>query len=460
MLRTRKYERPVEALLLGITILVALLGFTLTSMALHLQNGDSPLSGLPGALALPMLIGLVFTGVHMLLLRRHFQGEEILLPAVALLFSLGMIMIFRLQGTDGAWQQIVRGFLPGMLIAGAFIVYPRLNEQMRQWAVPISLIGLGLAFITGLFGVMDETGTRLALKLGPLPAIQISEMIKLALIIFLAWFIDQEGVKMEGRSHVLFGRLRIPSLRYFLPGLLFVALATLALVRMSDFGAVLILGCIFFSMLYAGFDPRMFATVAAIAAGMAVVVGLVLVFAWHVPSVIQNRILAYRDPWSTTQLMVNGTPSGVTIAEGPGYQIQQSIYAVVAGGLSGSGLGFGTPEFIPLAASDFVFAALLEELGSVMGVAVLAFYMLLVLRLFRVALMLPRAQTFERLLLIGIAIHFFTQVFIMIGGTLNLIPMTGVTLPFLSLGGSALMTNLAEIGIALGLAQRLEVRRI
>ncbi len=459
MLPTRKYERPIEALLLAMAILVALLGFTLTSLALHLQDGDNPLTGLPGALALPVLLGLLFSGVHVLLLRRQVQGEELLLPAVALLFSLGMIMIFRLRGAEGAWQQFLRGFLPGILIVGAFLVYPRLNEQVRQWAVPISLVGLGLAFITGLFGVMDETGTRLALKLGPLPAIQISEIIKLALIIFLAWFIDQEGVKMEGRSRVLFGRLRIPSLRYFLPGLLFVALATLALVRMSDFGAVLILGCIFFAMLYAGFDPRLFATVAAIAVAMAVVVGLVLVFAWHVPSVIQNRILAYRDPWSTAQLMVNGAPSGVTIAEGPGYQIQQSIYAVVAGGLSGTGLGFGTPDFIPLAASDFVFAALLEEMGSVMGVAVLAFYMLLVLRLFRVALMLPRAQVFERLLLVGIAIHFFTQVFIMIGGTLNLIPMTGVTLPFLSLGGSALMTNLAEVGIALGLAQRLEVRR-
>ncbi len=459
MLHIRKYQRPVEALLLVIAILVALLGFALTSTALHLQAGDNPLVGLPGALLVPLLIGAVFAGLHVLLLRRHVQGEEILLPAVALLFSLGMIMIFRLRGAEGAWQQFARGFLPGILIAGAFLVYPRLNEQVRQWAVPISLVGLGLAFITGLFGVMDESGTRLALKLGPLPAIQISEIIKLSLIIFLAWFIDQEGVKMEGRSHVLFDRLRIPSLRYFLPGLLFVALATLALVRMSDFGAVLILGCIFFAMLYAGFDPRLFATVAAIAIGMAVLVGLVLIFAWHVPSVIQNRILAYRDPWSTAQLIVNGVPSGLTIAEGPGYQIQQSIYAVVAGGLSGAGLGFGTPEFIPLAASDFVFAALLEEMGSVIGVAVLAFYMLLVMRLFRVALMLPRAQVFERLLLVGIAIHFFTQVFIMIGGALNLIPMTGVTLPFLSLGGSALMTNLAEVGIALGMAQRLEVRR-
>ncbi len=460
MLRARKYERPVEALLLAIAILVALLGFALTSVALHLQDGDNPLTGLPAALVVPLLIGLVFAAVHLLLLRRHIQGEEILLPAVALLFSLGMIMIFRLRGVDGAWQQLLRGFLPGILIAGAFLVYPRLNEQVRQWAVPISFAGLGLAFITGLFGVMDESGTRLALKLGPLPAIQVSEMIKLALIIFLAWFIDQEGVKMEGRSYVLFGRLRIPSLRYFLPGLLFVVLATLALVRMSDFGAVLILGCIFFAMLYAGFDPRLFATVAAIAVGMAVVVGLVLVFAWHVPSVIQNRILAYRDPWSTAQLVVNGVPSGITIAEGPGYQIQQSIYAVVAGGLSGAGLGFGTPEFIPLAASDFVFAALLEEMGSIIGVAVLALYMLLVMRLFRVALMLPRAQVFERLLLVGIAIHFFTQVFIMIGGALNLIPMTGVTLPFLSLGGSALMTNLAEVGIALAMAQRLEVRHL
>lgn len=157
-------------------------------------------------------------------------------------------------------------------------------------------------------------------------------------------------------------------------------------------------------------------------------------------------------------LLENGQPTGITVAAGPGYQIQQAIYAVISGGLAGTGLGFGSPYFVPLAASDFIFAALVEELGALTGIAVLVLYAILVLRIFRVAVLLPRRQTFERLLLVGIGVHFFVQVFIMVGGTLNLIPLTGITIPFMSQGGMAVLVNLAEAGLALGLAQRLEAQ--
>jgi cell division protein FtsW (lipid II flippase) len=109
-------------------------------------------------------------------------------------------------------------------------------------------------------------------------------------------------------------------------------------------------------------------------------------------------------------------------------------------------------------ASDFIFAAVIEELGAMIAFAILAVYAILTLRIFRVAMRLPAVQVFERLLVTGIGIHFFTQVFVMVGGTMNLIPLTGVTIPFFSLGGSALLTNLMELGIVLAMAQRLEVR--
>ena len=137
-------------------------------------------------------------------------------------------------------------------------------------------------------------------------------------------------------------------------------------------------------------------------------------------------------------ILLKGQTTGVTVSEGPGYQIQQSINAMVAGGLSGTGLGFGTPQYVPLAQSDFIFAAIVEELGSIIGLAVLILFVILLLRVARIALLLPAEQIFERLVLIGICIHFFVQVFIMVGGTLNLLPITGVTIPFLSQGGMAL----------------------
>jgi cell division protein FtsW (lipid II flippase) len=382
--------------------------------------------------------------------------EQILLPAVSLIFVIGLLMIDRLRGLDGVWQQLLRGFLPGLFLAGLLVSRPQLVERLRRWAVPISLVGLALPFLTAVFGVVDETGARLALKIGPLPAIQTSDLIKVALIIFLAWYIDREGAAAEGRARPVLGWLRMPKIHYLLPGVLFVVLATLSLVQMSDFGAALILAFLFIAMLYAGFETRTFLTIAAIGLVLAIVAGLILAATWDVPTVIQYRFQAFLNPWSREMILVNGQPAGVTISEGPGYQIQQAIYAIIAGGITGTGLGFGSPQYVPLAHSDFILAAILEEFGAVVGIALLLLFAVVLLRLFRTVMILPDSQVFERLLVVGIAVHLFTQVFLMAGGTLNLLPLTGVTIPFLSQGGMALMVNLAELGIVLAVLRRVE----
>jgi cell division protein FtsW (lipid II flippase) len=409
----------------------------------------------PGPVLLPALIPVigivvVFTGLHVALSVRRVAMDQTILPIVALLFVIGSTMIWRLQGGSGITQQFTRGLIPGALIAGVLIVRPQLLEYVRRWAVPIGLAGLALLFLTSVVGARDpNTGARLALHLGPL-SVQTSEIIKVALIVFLAWYIEREGRAAEGRAlSVLW--FRFPALRYLAPAALFVGAATLALVAMSDFGAVLILGMLFVVMLFAGFETRIFATIVGMGLGLGLLVGLVLSQTWHIPGTILYRYEAFRNPWSVAMM-----PNGLTIAEGPGYQIQQAVYAVIAGGVSGSGLGLGSPNFIPLAHSDFILAAITEEMGSAVGIAVLILYAVLVLRIFRIVLLLPRGQLFERLLLIGIGVHLFAQAFIMAGGTMNLIPLTGVTLPFLSLGGIALLVNMTEVGIVLALMQRVE----
>ncbi len=460
----RLSPRFSEAILLAIVFAVAVMGFALVAAGLEL-SASSPGSGSPGpaplqatlrALPAPLFVCALFSLLHLLLSFRRMRGEQIMVPLVALLFSTGLVMIFRLQGAGGAWQQLLRGLLPGMALIWVLVQRPPLVETLRRWAVPISLVGLALPFATALFGVVDETGARLALKLGPLPAIQTTEFVKVSLIVFLAWFIDREGRRAEGRARPLFGWLRLPGLHYFLPGALFVALSILALVAMSDFGAVLIMACLFVGMLYAGFDTRVFATIASIGLVLALLAGLALAFTWEIPTVIRYRFLAFQDPWSTEPILIDGQPAGITVSEGPGYQIQQAIYAITAGGLSGTGLGLGSPEYVPLAHSDFIYAAIIEEMGAAIGIAVLIVFAMLFLRILRVAILLPASQVFERLLVTGIAIHFFTQVFIMAGGTLNLLPLTGITIPFLSLGGTSLLVNLAETGLVLAIAQRLE----
>jgi len=459
-MRSQSISKPttrlIEATALTMIGVIAILGFLSVAAATQVRQGQDPLPALPGALVPAGLIAGLLAGFHLFLRVRGMRSEQIIWPAVSLLSVVGAVMLWRLGGSDSVFQQLGRGLFPGVVVAGLLVAKPQRIEAVRRWAPIIGLVGLMLPVVTALFGVGDETGARLALKLGPLPAIQTSEPIKLAMIIFLAWYVAEQGRAAEGRAWPVLGWMRIPALRYFVPGVLFVAVATLALVSMSDYGAVLILGAIFVAMLYAGFDTRVFVTIAAIGLGLAVITGLILSLTWEVPVVIRYRFLAFLNPWSTAMIAPNGQPTGITIAEGPGYQIQQAIYAVIAGGVIGRGLGFGSPDYVPLAHSDFILAAILEEFGAIIGVAILFLFAVLLLRIFRLVALLPAGQIFERLLLVGIGAHLFTQVFVMAGGTLNLLPVTGVTIPFLSQGGVALLINLAEVGIVLALTRRRE----
>lgn len=456
LLRQRFFTRSTEFFLLLVVALVAFLGFGLAELNWQLRQGSPmPASFLQAALP-PVTLMILLLAIHFLLQWRIGEVEQVLLPIVGLLTAIGLIMLWRLLPAASVWQQLTHGGIPGLFMIALFSYFPTLVERIRHdWPITISLVGLGLLLATAFLGAKDETGARLSLKIGPLPAIQTSEVIKLALIIFLAWYMESEGEAAAGRASTL-GWLRLPAIRYFVPGLLYVALASLALVKMSDFGAILILGFLFLIMLYAGFETRIFFTVTLIGLALSVGMGLMLAIFWKVPDVIQQRFAAFLNPWSQAPLLVNGAPTGLTIAQGPGYQIQQAVYAVIAGGITGTGIGLGTPQHVPLIYSDFIFAAIAEELGVLGALAVLACFAILLLRILRVAMLLPRQQVFERLVLVGIAAHLLTQVFVMVGGTLDLLPMTGVTVPFLSLGGMALCVNLSEIGLVLALVQRLK----
>jgi hypothetical protein len=142
---------------------------------------------------------------YWILRSRRLQGEQIILPIVFLLLTFGLLMIWRLRGPDGFWQQVSRGLLPGLVVVSVLILRPRLVERTRRLAIPIAIVGLLLPIAAVFFGEVDESGARLALKLGPIPAIQPSELIKLSLVIFLG-FIDREEI--EGSTAL--GWLRLP----------------------------------------------------------------------------------------------------------------------------------------------------------------------------------------------------------------------------------------------------------
>jgi cell division protein FtsW (lipid II flippase) len=446
----------MELTLLGIVAVVAFLGFALVTVTAAVRAGAEPLTSLGPALGPPAVLVGSLAGLHVLLRARGGESEQLILPIAGLLAAVGLVMIARLRPAPVVWQQLTRGWLPGLAVAALLVARADIVERLRRdWPILISLAGLALLILTAFIGVQDESGARLSLRLGPLPAVQTSELVKLALLVFLAWFIETEGERAEARALAV-GGVRLPAVRYVLPGALYVSIATLALVRMADFGAILILGGLFVTVFYAGFEPRVFLGIAGVGLALALAVGAVLYFVWDVPDVIEARWAAFLNPWSPAPLLIDGQPSGLTIAQGPGYQIQQSLYAVVAGGLTGTGLGYGSPQNVPLAHSDMIFAAIVEELGLLVSAALLALYAVLLLRIVRLAIQLPEQQVFERLLVVGIGVHLFAQVFVMAAGTLNLLPLTGITIPFLSQGGAALFVNLVEVGLVLALARRLD----
>ncbi|HXV41645.1 MAG TPA: hypothetical protein VEC96_01160, partial [Anaerolineae bacterium] len=174
-------SRPLETTLLALVVLLGWLGFVLATAAAYFQQGQNPLPALPSALIAPTVLAVALFLLHMLLQWRRVENEQLLLPITGLLIAVGLTMIWRLRPPEAVWQQLLRGFIPGAILMAILILRPHLVERVRRdWPITISLVGLGLLVMTAFFGVVDESGARLSLKLGPLPAVQTSELIKLA----------------------------------------------------------------------------------------------------------------------------------------------------------------------------------------------------------------------------------------------------------------------------------------
>ena len=203
-LRQRLFSRGTETLLLALVTLVAFAGFTVAQINLQLQQNTNPLSGLLRAWIPPGVLVTSLFAIHLLLRWRGVKAEQIVLPITGLLMAIGLIMLWRLRPPWAVWQQLTRGLVPGIVAVSLLIVYPALVERIRRdWPVLVSLTGLVLLLATAFAGVADETGARLALKIGPLPAIQTSEVVKLCLIIFLAWYLESEREAAQGRARRL-----------------------------------------------------------------------------------------------------------------------------------------------------------------------------------------------------------------------------------------------------------------
>ena len=296
------------------------------------------------------------------------------------------------------------------------------------------MIGIGLLLLTFVFGA-DVGGQRLTLRIGPFSG-QPSELLKVILVVFLAGYLSENRPLLIEQDSRL-GPLRLPPLPYLAPMAAMWAIALGVVVVQRDLGAALLFFAVFLALAYA-----------ATGRASLVIIGMVLFLAGSAVLAtlfdhVGVRIAIWLDPFADPL--------------GAGYQVVQSLHAFARGGLLGMGLGNGLPMVggrlpIPEVHTDFPLAALGEELGLVGVVAILGLFLVVVQRGLRIGA--AAADDYRSILATGLALVIGVQAFIIAAGNLKVLPLTGVTLPFISYGGSSLLVNGVVVGLLLALSDR------
>ena len=375
----------------------------------------------------PLVWLLTIAAAHGLLFLFRPQHDPLILPLFALLSGWGILLIDRLAVNFLA-RQVVWVVL-GAAVLLVVTIIPSNLRPLRRYRYTLLIAGLILLASTLLFGV-NPSGYGAALWLpvplpyiGPIFFFQPSELLKLLLVIFLAsYFAERESLLRNSRQKGLRG-----ALPYLAPLLLMWGFCMILLFWQRDLGAATLFFIVFLSLLYLATGDRRY-----------VIAGFVLlllagVFAYFLFDVVALRVDAWWNPW----------PDALDRA----YQIVQSLYAVAAGGLIGQGAGQGFPYYIPVVHSDFVFAAVAEEWGLVGSIGLVAVFMLLAYRGMRQAMLNQRP--FRSYLAAGITLLFSVQALLIMGGVTKLLPLTGVTLPFISYGGSSFLISSIMLGLLL-----------
>lgn len=395
--------------------------------------------------SLPLLL---FIAVSLGLSWRMTGADQVLLPLVALLAGWGLLLTTRLEPSLNAlYGGVYEGVATkqslwvtiGVIILAVMIFVPWdtifirlqrsslmdwLDHHRYVWLV----LGLILVLATFVFGTdPNNSGVKVWFNFG-LFMFQPSELLKILLVIFMASYLDEHRELVTAGQGYRLGPLTLPPLSYLVPIVAMWGIAMGTIVFQRDLGAALLLFGVFLAMLYVATGKNLYvvAGLAAFAIGAVVLYNFV--------SVVKLRVGVWLDPWAT--------------AQGTGYQIVQAAYAMSAGGIFGTGLGRGVPAIVPAIHTDFAFTAIGEELGLSVTLAVLVTYVLLIFRGFHIALTIPgRFRGFEQLLAIGLTTILAVQTLVIIGGNLRLIPLTGITLPFISYGGSSILANFLIVGL-------------
>lgn len=341
------------------------------------------------------------------------MGDAYISTIVAMLASIGLVMQFRLSSEIGTKQFI--WFLTGISIfLMVSALYPIIHKKIRSIWLIYSMI-IALFIITQIFGV-EISGAKNWIVIGGFST-QPSEFIKILFVFFMSSYAtDKNSLTIK------FKNTTIPS-KWTLVVLVFTLLGFFAMQR--EFGTAVLIFMVYLSFLYV-FEREILFTI-----GNAVVAGLGGLVAIKYVNHLQVRIDSWLDPFADVA--------------GKGYQITQSLFAIGSGGFFGTGIGLGHPKYIPNVETDFIFSAICEETGIFGGIAVTLLFFLLVYRGIKISLRLR--DQFTKALAFGLTITLGYQTFIIIGGVTKLIPLTGITLPFISYGGSSLVASYITLAL-------------
>ncbi|HDZ86514.1 MAG TPA: FtsW/RodA/SpoVE family cell cycle protein [Actinobacteria bacterium] len=354
-------------------------------------------------------------------------SSPVILPIAAFLSGLGLMLIFRLDNDKAALQLLWIGMGLAAFIFTLLIYHN--YSKIKQYKYVSGLAGIILMLSPIFFGI-TRGGSKLWLDFGFFK-FQPAELAKILLVLFFAGYLEEKKELLSSSAKKV-KAFFIPRMKHLGPLVLFWAISLLVLVFERDLGSSLLFFGLFITMLY-------------IATGRAtyLMIGSVLFVlgalgTYYVFDHAASRIDMWLNPWADPRAS--------------GYQMIQSLFAIGNGGMAGTGLGLGYPGLIPAVETDFIFAAVAEELGLFGAISIIIVYILVIYQGVKIALKAP--DDFSKLLAIGLTTIFGLQSFLIVGGVTKLVPLTGVTLPFMSYGGSSVLANFILFALLLVISNR------
>lgn len=410
-------RRSIELVLLCIAAVLVVLMFAMIAID---QNQGLSLT----TLGIPLGLFVSFIIAH-LAVRKFVPGADpALLPIVFALSGIGIAFVTRLR-PELAMNQVLWLFL-GIVFMILVLAFVKNIDKLASYKYTLMIIGVVLLLSPLLPFIGQEIyGSRIWLSLGPF-SFQPGEVAKIFMVLFLAGYLATNREMLSVFTHRV-GPFSLPDFRTLLPMLVMWLIALLIVIFEKDLGSAIVFFSVFLAMVYVATGKKLY-----------VIIGLILALvggfaAWTLFSHVQIRVTTWLDPFAD--------------AANTGYQLVQSLFSMADGGLFGVGIGRGLVENIPVVESDFIFAAIAEETGLLGAGGLLLLYLCFAVRGFATA---SRAKSdVSSLIAVGMTSVIVLQAFIIVGGVTRLFPLTGLTLPFVSQGGSSLLASLIAVGFLL-----------